>query len=237
LTFIKCRKPYCNNEAEVGIKVCASCKQRQKEISKKCYDNKIANGQCIACKDKAVIAGRCQKCYDKLQGYTEKYKNVETQISVLEDLKNILDYDRNTGIFKWKIKIPGYKIGDEAGTLNGKYLNICLKGKRYAAHRLAWYYEHGSFPKNLIDHIDGNTINNRIDNLRPATHITNGQNMKKAMRNNKLGILGVCEINGFFVANIKSEGKLIRIGCFNTPEDAAAAYLAAKRILHEGNTL
>jgi len=82
------------------------------------------------------------------------------------------------------------KIGSLAGSLNGAgYIHTQINGKRYANHRLIFMYHYGYFPK-IIDHIDGNTINNNIENLREANQSQNLCNSKLSTRNTS-GIKGV----------------------------------------------
>lgn len=155
-------------------------------------------------------------------------------------LKELLHYDPETGVFTYLTK-PSYRvdIGDIAGCDNGKgYLQIRLDTVLYKAHRLAWLYMTGTFPAYLIDHIDGVKSNNRWRNLREATKALNGQNRRVAHKNNESGFLGVskrCE--GQYRASINNGGVKWNIGTFKTPEDAHAAYVEAKRLLHSGSTL
>jgi len=98
-------------------------------------------------------------------------------------------------------------------------------------HRLVWYAHNQCWDiwdisrDNSIDHINQNKKDNRIANLRKATHSENLQNkdckgcyFKKA--NNK------------WVAQININGKVKHIGCYDTEEEAHEAYLAEKRIHH-----
>jgi hypothetical protein len=103
--------------------------------------------------------------------------------------------------------------------------------------RLAWFYTTGAWPKDQIDHIDGNKSNNRFANLREATPSQNTQNQRRAMRTNKLGILGVILARGKFRAQIWFDGKNKFLGYFATAEAAHAAYLAAKRKFHPTCTI
>ena len=106
-----------------------------------------------------------------------------------------------------------------------------------AAHRLAFLYMTGRFPKVDVDHEDTIKHHNWWSNLREATRSQNMQNQRKSQLNNKLGLLGVHSQNGKFIAQIGINGKQTYIGNFNTPEEAHIAYLNAKRELHEYNTL
>jgi hypothetical protein len=88
-----------------------------------------------------------------------------------ERLDELLDYSPDSGLFTWKVNRRGKaKSGCIAGSKNGQgYILIKIDGKFYFAHRLAWLVTHGTFPINMIDHIDGNRENNKINNLREAT--------------------------------------------------------------------
>ena len=114
----------------------------------------------------------------------------------LEELKEFLDYNPDTGIFTW-IKIPNnnrVKVGQVAGVMNSWtcYIQIRFKGIGYKAHRLAYYMYHGVDPLGkCIDHIDGDKANNKIDNLRLATNSQNAMNRHNVPSNNTSGISGV----------------------------------------------
>lgn len=158
-----------------------------------------------------------------------------------ERLKEVLDYDSQTGIFTYRIfvKGSGRKIGEVAGCVTERYVVINVDKQRYYAHRLAWFYVNGVWPEFEIDHKDTIKINNSIDNLRDVTHVGNNQNKIKAKRNNKTGFLGVSydKQRKRFVAQIKINGKQTTLGRFLTTEEAHQAYLCAKRIYHQGCTI
>jgi hypothetical protein len=157
-------------------------------------------------------------------------------------LKQILNYDEVTGLFTWiKPVCRGRaKHGGVAGTKNKRgYIIIRIDGAFYKAHRLAWLYTEGKWPDNEIDHIDGNTSNNARSNLRDITHRANCQNKRKANSNSELAILGVKTVKktGRFRAVIGVDYKQVHLGSYATVDVARAAYIDAKRKLHEGNTL
>jgi hypothetical protein len=165
------------------------------------------------------------------------FKNDLTQ----EELKSLLNYDEKTGLFTWKISSSPksrIKIGDIAGCVKkDEYTTIQIYRKVYPAHRLAWFYVYGIWPKDMIDHIDGKKSNNSILNLREATRSENGQNLTKANSKNKLGVLGVTCRNNRYEAHIKINKKQMYLGTFNTIEEASNCYLNAKRKLHPFGTL
>ena len=86
-------------------------------------------------------------------------------------LIKLLDYNPVNGDWTWKVDMNyNARMGEKAGFIsNTGYHCIRIKGQDYAAHRLAWLYVHGDWPKHQIDHIDGNKLNNRISNLRDVT--------------------------------------------------------------------
>jgi hypothetical protein len=156
-------------------------------------------------------------------------------------LKEYVHYDPETGIFTWVFsKNAHYPIvlGNRADTVSKGYCRVGIKRVRYAAHRLAWLYMTGDWPKNMIDHINGNPLDNRFCNLRDVTASVNLQNQRKASPRNKSGFLGVHKnVKGRFEATICVLGKRHWLGAHTTPEQAYEAYLQAKRILHQGCTI
>lgn len=150
-----------------------------------------------------------------------------------EELKEILHYDKNTGVFTWKkSKCHLIKPGDIAGTFMKGYVRISIGSKIYLAHRLAWLYVHGVWPENQIDHKNNIRHDNRIINLRPVSNSGNQQNLKKARKHSSSGVLGVSVVKNGFVARIRtSEGKK-HLGTFRKIEDAEAAYIEEKRKIH-----
>lgn len=111
--------------------------------------------------------------------------------------------------------------------------------QNHLAHRLAWLYVMGTWPIAHIDHIDGCRTNNAFVNLRDADRKTNAQNTRTAHRDNSSGLLGVSfdSKRKKFSAGIWADGGRKHLGRYETAEAAYAAYLAAKRSLHEGCTL
>ncbi len=98
-----------------------------------------------------------------------------------EYLRSILHYDQETGIFTWKVRTARrVKAGDVAGCSDGDgYRLIKVQSRLYKAHRLAWLYIHGSWPKDQIDHINRIRTDNRIANLREVSNKQNLQNTGK----------------------------------------------------------
>lgn len=149
-------------------------------------------------------------------------------------LNEIFDYI--DGNLYWKIQTGrNVKIGAKAGCFDKSlgYVKVSVKGKQYGAHRLIFLMHHGYLPK-IIDHKNSNRSDNRIENLREATFVTNAQNCKK-FSNNKTGIKGVFwrEIIKKYVASISVNGKRILLGNFLNLEDAANEVKNAREKYHK----
>ena len=159
----------------------------------------------------------------------------------IKRLREVLSYAPDTGKLTWKVRVANrVHVGDEAGYPNSVgYRALELDGKSYLAHRVAWALGHGQVPIKDIDHADGDRCNNALCNLRLVTHNENLQNQRKAMRNNRTGLLGVSLDNrsGHYQARIRLDGKSTALGTFTTAEAAHAAYVKAKRIMHPAGTL
>lgn len=144
-------------------------------------------------------------------------------------LKSVLNYNKKTGVFTWKKKTSRKTvIGREAGGIDvAGYRVIGIDGKTYYAHRLAWLYCYGYFPKQ-IDHKDGDRLNNKISNLRECSHSQNIFNAKKA-KNNKSGHKGVSwhKEAGKWEAYVCFNNTKKYLGLFDTAEQASKAYLDA----------
>lgn len=106
------------------------------------------------------------------------------------ELKELLHYDPETGVFTWLISVSNVKTGAIARDYSHGYLRVSIKGKRYYGHRLAWLYMTGEWPKHQIDHINHVRCDNRFKNLRCATNSENHKNTPRR-KDNKTGITGV----------------------------------------------
>lgn len=157
------------------------------------------------------------------------------------DPRDVLSYDPASGLFTWKTSVnKRIKAGSVAGSLNTYgYVQIRLDGRSFYGHRLAFRFMTGEWPNGQVDHRDLVRSNNRWTNLRPATPALNSENRRTARRDNKSGLLGVqCASHSpNFHARIRVDGRRINLGTYADKHEAHAAYVAAKRLLHEGCTL
>jgi hypothetical protein len=158
-----------------------------------------------------------------------------------ERVREMFHYDPETGVFTRRVSVANVKAGTPAGRLNKNdgYIQLMLDYKKYRAHRLIWLYVYGEWPTHTIDHINGDRSDNRIANLRDVDCATNNQNKHRPGTRNTSGFLGAtfCNTKGKWRAQITVGRRLKFLGHHATPELAHEAYVAAKRILHQGNTL
>jgi len=143
-------------------------------------------------------------------------------------LRELLHYDSDTGEFRWWERVgEEVRLGGVAGCIR-----ICVEGRTYRAHQLAWLYMTGEWGRPMIDHRDGDATNNSWSNLRQATASQNGANVRRR-RQNASGYKGVrsCRSPGRWQAEISKQGRKIHLGTFDTPEAAHAAYVEAARKL------
>jgi hypothetical protein len=149
-------------------------------------------------------------------------------------LKEILEYDQETGEFRWRKRMKkNHCAGDVAGcSVRSEYWSIHIDGRNYRAHQLAWLYKEGEWGRPIIDHRDGNPLNNRWSNLRLASHANNAANRPR-LRNNTSGFKGVSfdRRRGKWIAQITKQGRRYFIGRYATAEEAHAAYVAKARVL------
>ena len=152
-------------------------------------------------------------------------------------LNHLFEYDKETGNLIWKIKPSSrghsVKAGDIAGTLKSHgYLCVGINYNSYRAHRLIFLMHKGYLPK-TVDHINGDKLDNRIENLRAAT-IGQNQHNRKTNANNTSGYKGVCwnKAQKKWTARITLERKNIHLGYFANVEEAAEVVRKAREELH-----
>jgi hypothetical protein len=139
-------------------------------------------------------------------------------------LKEILRYHPDTGRFF------SYKTNRFVGALDEKgYIRVLADGKLYRAHRLAWFYMSGEWPKNQIDHINGDKADNSWNNLRDVVQTLNMLNKHKAHKNNSTYTLGVTKVGDKFYPRLRINGKLIYLGTFSSLEAAEQRYKSFKK--------
>jgi hypothetical protein len=158
-----------------------------------------------------------------------------TQIS-FQRLKEVLDYNPETGDFTWKISTGRVSVGTKAGTRKGHgYIQIRIDSVIYLASRLAWFWMTEKWPIDEIDHVNGIRDDNRFANLREANRDQNSRNTTSYG-----GITGVSGVylektTGRYYAQIRvGSGRRICLGTYDTVEQAAAARKIAVEKYHGG---
>lgn len=148
-------------------------------------------------------------------------------------VRELFDY-RENGVLLRKIATASRaKVGQVAGGFRKDgYGLVSVDSARYLLHRVIFLWHHGWLPEE-VDHKDLYQTNNRIENLRPATHSNNGMNKPKSIKNTS-GYKGVSwsAKDGVWVAAIKKDSKTTYLGGFASAEDASLAYQAAAKKLH-----
>lgn len=157
-------------------------------------------------------------------------------MSTLEEFQTVIRYEPSTGEFFWtRDRCRGIRAGDKAGHTRKRtgYVMMKIFGKQYQGHRLAWFFIHGYWPENQIDHKDRDRSNNAIDNLREATISQNSMNTGLKQQNTS-GYRGVTwnRSVGKWQAQAKIQGKNNYLGIFSTAEEASFAYEAFRAVHH-----
>lgn len=154
-----------------------------------------------------------------------------------EELKALLHFDPDTGVFTRAVSLRRWKAGGIAGSINRSgYWQIRVKGRNRYGHRLAWLYVYGCLPEEQIDHINGNRLDNRISNLRKASQGENNQNRVSQVGSSSrfLGVSWNRHLNKWH-AYISKNRKRKHLGFFDNEEDAGLAYIRAKLEIHDFN--
>ena len=160
----------------------------------------------------------------------------------IELMRQLLEYESSTGLMTWLERSPDHYTdgkylakdiarrfnstwaGKVAGVKAGPYYRIGLRGQKYLYHRVAWAIYHGTEPKGFVDHINGNGLDNRIENLRIVSNRENCHNAKMTVRN-KSGFNGVswAKRDKRWVAHARTpDRKTLRLGAFQDLEQAIA---------------
>lgn len=143
-------------------------------------------------------------------------------------LMRLFHYDPTTGVFTRLVRMGARGVvgarADFTHKASGRSI-VKVNGRRYYASRLAWLYMVGSWPSEMVDHINMDVSDTRWENLREADR---GQNNANRRASGKSGIKGAyIQDNGRFASAIRVGGKTRHLGTFDTAEEASAAYFHA----------
>ena len=148
-----------------------------------------------------------------------------------EYLHELFDYQ--DGTLFWKVNRGKARAGDEAGCVGNRgYIVIVVNGKQRMAHRLVWIM-YGKEPVPMLDHIDGDQRNNRIENLRPIT-VSQNQRNTKLRKDSTSGIKGVSwrKQDKKWAGQVWHKNTLYRAGNFADKDECAAAVRELRESLH-----
>lgn len=163
-----------------------------------------------------------------------------------EIAKELLDYDPTSGRLFWKERAASFfssegscrswnnrYSGKEAltGIDDKGYRTGCILNKNYKSHRVIWLIEKGRWPSGDIDHIDGDTLNNKIENLRDVPHAINRRN-SAINKNNTTGVAGVIwhERLQRWMAQMRVGRRTVYLGVYATLHEATIARKAAEKV-------
>lgn len=153
----------------------------------------------------------------------------------LQELQKQLYYDTKTGNFTWILAKHGVKKDSIAGHITKEgYKSLTINYKKYLIHRLVWFYVNKKWPTEFIDHINGNKLDNRIENLREATNSQNNFNAKLSKKNTS-GCKGIVfnKNRKKWQAQIGFNNKYIYLGLFENFELAKQAINDARKKYHD----
>ena len=160
-------------------------------------------------------------------------KEKESRLTA-DEARRVLSYDSATGVLRWKVSFSSRNpIGSEAGCVGGnpiQYRTVSVMSNLYSAHRVIVLIMTGSWPPDYVDHINGDSTDNRWCNIRCVSHADNMRN-KKMRSDNTSGHVGVTWSKHVakWRASIFHKGKTYFLGHFAERHDAVAARESASR--------
>ena len=162
-------------------------------------------------------------------------KNIKSPPCSQEELRDIFEYT-DDGQLWWNYPGKRRRVDTPAGSINkvSGYRRITFKSYPYYSHRLIYFWHTGEWP-DVIDHINGDRADNRIENLRAVSQLANTHGARKPMKRSDDGLPGTTysKRTERWIAQITVRGKYRYLGSYKTTEAAHAAYLAAKAELRQ----
>ncbi len=154
-------------------------------------------------------------------------------LSIIENyiLENFWFDEKSGNVYR---KRNDEEVGHIKSTKTDYKHKVCtIKKRQVSVHRIAWFLYYKKWPEYQIDHIDGNPLNNKIENLRDVPSRVNNQNRRCHREGKKVGCTGVTK-NGKFLSQIRIGGKQITLGIFLTEDEACRAYDEALFLIEKG---
>jgi len=149
-----------------------------------------------------------------------------------DELKEAFDYDAvNGGLIK------RVKLWTKPKPMAVGYQVIYFMGKGWYEHRLVWFWHHGKWPEDQLDHIDRDKLNNRIENLRDVSNQINNFNKPMVAGDGRLPGVSFHKPTQKFQTGVVVNNKRYSLGLHDDPHQAHEIYIKAKRILHDAKAL
>ena len=137
-------------------------------------------------------------------------------------LRELFEYEPETGELTNKVRRSSRLPGSSAGTTRPDgYKLLGIDGKMYLLHRVVWAIHHNHEPEGMLDHIDGNPGNNKIENLRLSNHSLNGANARKR----EVTTTGAYKQKNKWCARGTVDGVHVYLGMHSSQEEAHQAYV------------
>ena len=155
----------------------------------------------------------------------------EIQTNPIDSMMVRSFFDYSNGELTWKINKGRAKIGGKASINSTGYKVFKINQKTYLEHRLIWAWHFDETPM-FLDHKNGNFLDNRIENLRPATHQQNMCN-RKTPKHNKSGVKGVHRSGNKWVAQVTKNRTIYHLGRFDDLQDAKNAVMEKRKSMHQ----
>ena len=148
-----------------------------------------------------------------------------------DEVRDLFDYDAATGtLIRKKTIRSNARSGDVVGFKRGPgkgYLAVCINRRVYDVHRIIWLHQKSRWPSDRLDHVNGDTHDNRLENLREVTQQQNRYNSARPFTATN-PFRGVHKHSNRYRAVIQKDGKQIRLGSFRTAEEARQARIRAE---------
>lgn len=150
----------------------------------------------------------------------------------VERARELLRYDPETGEMWWRVQTRNHRTHKPVGTVHRRSgaIQVCIEGRIYLVHRVAFLIVEGRWPHPEVDHWDNDPSNNRWKNLREATRRQNAGNTRGFSKTGE-GLKGASpHPTGKWQAQLKIDGKQTPLGLFDTELAAHEAYCVAARV-------
>jgi hypothetical protein len=160
-------------------------------------------------------------------------QNWRSELNLTQNLVREL-FEYQAGTLYWRVSpAKNVRAGDAAGFTQGNgYRGVVIHRKIYPLHRVIFLHCHGYLPE-IVDHADGNILNNQVENLRAATIAANGAN-RRVNRNSSSGVKNVTrdKLSGKWHVRLQKNRRSYYFGAYDALKDAADAAMQARRVLY-----